>query len=113
MGTADFCLVESILPSGPWQPFATVMLKHFEKQKTTLASAQKYPTLATQEQRFLKAGWISAQVRTLWDIWADDTFISSVERVRLDTIEPFDEVSDVFLWTSPRFATNLGKHPSR
>jgi len=94
MPAAEFCLVEQILPDGPGHPFGAVMVDHFEKRKTPLRSVLSYPTLEAQEERFLTAGWRSASARTLWDIWADDDFLSSPERERLNEIEPFDEVCD-------------------
>ena len=57
-----------------------------------LKSTLLYPTLEAQETRFLTAGWRCAHARSLWAVWADDSFLSSSERTRLDEIESFDEV---------------------
>lgn len=67
------------------------MLAHFDKLKTPLKSVFNYPDINTQRDRFVKRGWPQVDVNTLWQIWADDQWISADERRKLDAIEPFDE----------------------
>ncbi|KAI1656476.1 LCM-domain-containing protein [Daldinia decipiens] len=91
LGQAEFCLLEQIIPDGEDHPFAKTMLAHFEKLKTPLKSVFTYPDINAQRDRFVKRGWPQVDVSTLWQIWADDQWISADERRKLDEIEPFDE----------------------
>ncbi|KAF2838643.1 LCM-domain-containing protein [Patellaria atrata CBS 101060] len=93
-----FCLLEQILPDGPGHPFAETMLKHFNKLQTPIHAVQKYPRIADQISRFLELGWPNVEARTLWDLWADLSFISPKERLALDLVEPFDEWEEFALF---------------
>jgi tRNA wybutosine-synthesizing protein 4 len=76
------------------------MLKHFEKLNTQLKSVKTYPTVTAQHARFSSRGWDSVQVWTLWQAWADETFLSASERQALDDIEEFDEWEEFALFAS-------------
>ncbi|KAI1480532.1 LCM-domain-containing protein [Daldinia eschscholtzii] len=91
LGQAEFCLLEQIIPDGDDNPFAKTMLAHFEKLKTPLKSVFAYPNVNAQRDRFVKRGWPQVDVSTLWQIWADDQWLSADDRRKLDAIEPFDE----------------------
>lgn len=99
----QFCVLEQFFPDGPHHPFASTMMKHFHKLRAPLHSIHKYPTLSLQEQRFLSQGWHRASARSLWDIWNDDSFVSQAQRLRLDTVESFDEWEEFALFASHYF----------
>ncbi|KAL2179972.1 uncharacterized protein P884DRAFT_193960 [Thermothelomyces heterothallicus CBS 202.75] len=100
VGNAEFVLLEQILPDGSQHPFASTMLTHFDKLNTQLKSVSSYPTVADQYERFSSRGWDSVNVRTLWQVWADETFLSRSERLQLDEIEEFDEWEEFALFAS-------------
>lgn len=75
-------------------------MKHFHKLQAPLHSIHKYPTMLSQEQRFISQGWRYASARSLWDIWNDDSFLSRSQRMGLDFIEPFDEWEELALFAS-------------
>lgn len=89
--TADFCLLEQILPNGPSHPFAQTMLAHFHKLSTPIKSVTTYATEQQQHTRFINRGWPSVRTQSLWSAWCDGSFLTSQERRKLNQIEPFDE----------------------
>ncbi|KAK4164974.1 tRNA wybutosine-synthesizing protein 4 [Cladorrhinum sp. PSN259] len=100
VGDAEFVLLEQILPDGENHPFASTMLSHFHKLNTQLKSVHVYPAVTDQFNRFTSLGWEDVRVWTLWQAWADEIFLSSDERRRLDEIEPFDEWEEFALFAS-------------
>ncbi|KAM0364386.1 hypothetical protein HYE67_002616 [Fusarium culmorum] len=98
IGQAEFCLLEQILPHGPDHPFASTMLKHFNKLNTSLKSVHQYPTVDSQRSRFEKRGWNSVDVWDLWEVWNSEVFLNSSERAALDDVEPFDEWEEFILF---------------
>ncbi|KAK4155251.1 hypothetical protein C8A00DRAFT_42135 [Chaetomidium leptoderma] len=100
VGDAEFVLLEQILPDGEDHPFASTMLRHFEKLNTPLKSVDMYSTVTNQHTRFSARGWDSVKVWTLWQAWADETFLSASERRGLDDIEQFDEWEEFALFAS-------------
>lgn len=92
--------MEQILPDGEGHPFASTMLSHFHKLNTQLKSVHAYPTVTDQFKRFTALGWDDVKVWTLWQTWADESFLSADERRRLDEIEPFDEWEEFALFAS-------------
>lgn len=97
-----FCLLEQHLPDGPDHPFAQTMLKHFEKLRTPLHAIG---TINGMRNRFSRAGWPSAglDIRPLWELWSDPTFLSADQRRALDKVEPFDEWEEFALFASHYF----------
>ncbi|KAF2719357.1 Clavaminate synthase-like protein [Polychaeton citri CBS 116435] len=97
-----FCLLEQHLPDGADHPFAQTMLAHFQKLRTPLNAIG---TMGEMRSRFEKAGWPrnGIDLRTLWEVWRDETFVSLGERARLDSIEPFDEWEELALFGSHYF----------
>ncbi len=86
------------------------MIRHFNNLQTPLRSIHQYPDLADQERRFREARWSSANARSLWDLWSDDLFVSSDQRLALNEMEPFDEWEEFVLFASHYFlllAANL------
>ncbi|KAJ2901266.1 leucine carboxyl methyltransferase [Zalerion maritima] len=98
--TAEFCLMEQILPDGPDHPFARTMLSHFNKLKTPIKSAAVYPSAESQRSRFRSRGWPDVQTWSLWDAWKSEHFFSAQQRVDLDALEPFDEWEEFSLFAS-------------
>lgn len=99
---ARFCLLEQHLPDGKDHPFAKTMLSHFDKIRTPLHTIG---TIADMKQRFMKAGWRegSIDIRSLWHLWSDSTFLTGQEKRALDQIEPFDEWEEFALFCSHYF----------
>ncbi|EAW13037.1 tRNA methyltransferase PPM2 [Aspergillus clavatus NRRL 1] len=100
---AKFCILEQFFPDGPNHPFASTMMKHFNKLGAPLYSIHEYPSLSEQEQRFRNAGWKHAHARSLWDLWSDDEFVGTSRRAWLDSVEPFDEWEEFALFASHYF----------
>ncbi|KAK3905624.1 hypothetical protein C8A05DRAFT_12582 [Staphylotrichum tortipilum] len=100
LGDAEFVLLEQILPDGDAHPFAATMLSHFHKLNTQIKSVTAYPGVRDQHARFAARGWDSVRVWTLWQAWADETFLSASERRALDDIEPFDEWEEFALFAT-------------
>ncbi|CRG83955.1 Leucine carboxyl methyltransferase 2 [Talaromyces islandicus] len=99
----EFCLLEQFFPDGPNHPFAYTMMNHFHKLQAPLHSIHKYPSLRMQEERFTSKGWLSASARSLWEVWNDNSFLNSTQRMDLDTVEPFDEWEEFALFASHYF----------
>jgi tRNA wybutosine-synthesizing protein 4 len=76
------------------------MLSHFDKLNTQLKSVSTYPSVTDQHARFSSRAWDSVNVRTLWQVWADEVFLSKAERRQLDEIEQFDEWEEFALFAS-------------
>ncbi|EMC91964.1 hypothetical protein BAUCODRAFT_312084 [Baudoinia panamericana UAMH 10762] len=97
-----FCLLEQHLPDGEEHPFAQTMLAHFEKLRTPLTAIG---TMAEMKQRFADAGWPDAgiDIRSLWELWSDPTFLTPEQRRALDKVEPFDEWEELALFASHYF----------
>ncbi|KAK3053671.1 tRNA methyltransferase ppm2 [Extremus antarcticus] len=97
-----FCLLEQHLPDGIEHPFARTMLAHFQKLRTPLHTIG---TMEEMKQRFVNAGWPenALEMHSLWELWAEPTFISPEQRRMLDAIEPFDEWEEFALFASHYF----------
>ncbi|KAH7021098.1 uncharacterized protein B0I36DRAFT_333779 [Microdochium trichocladiopsis] len=98
LGDVEFCLLEQILPDGPEHPFAKTMLQHFNKLKAPPKSVFVYPTLQAQRDRFGRLGWSHADVKSLWQIWTGNDYLSVEDRKELNDIEPFDEWEEFALF---------------
>ena len=79
------------------------MLKHFEKIQTPLKSIDYYPSKESQCKRFLRTGWSSIEFKSLWEIWQDETCVSTRLRQELDDIELFDEWEEFALFACHYF----------
>ncbi|KAH0558416.1 hypothetical protein GP486_004923 [Trichoglossum hirsutum] len=98
-----FCLIEQLLPDGPENPFASTMLRHFDKLSTPLRCVHKYPLIKDQQQRFRDAGWPLAIAHDLWKLWGMPEFLTANQRAALNKIEPFDEWEEFALFASHYF----------
>ena len=107
-----FCLLEQYLPDGAEHPFAQKMIRHFNNLRTPLRSIHQYPQLSDQAGRFLGAGWSSVSVRSLWDSWSDDNYVSPDRRLALNGVEPFDEWEEFVLFASHYFLLLAANTPS-
>lgn len=97
-----FCLLEQHLPDGPEHPFAQTMLAHFEKLRSPLNAIG---TMDEMKHRFTEAGWPEngTDIRSLWELWSDPTFLTAEQRRSLDKVEPFDEWEEFALFASHYF----------
>lgn len=89
------------------------MTKHFNKLGTPLRSILQYPKLHDQQSRFLDRQWTSVVVRSLWDLWSDDTFLPSEQRIALNAVEPFDEWEEFALFASHYFLLVAATAPNQ
>ncbi|EME40518.1 hypothetical protein DOTSEDRAFT_65234 [Dothistroma septosporum NZE10] len=107
-----FCLLEQHLPDGSDHPFAATMLAHFEKLRTPL---QAVGTMEQMKARFVAAGYPEhgTEIRSLWELWSDPTFLGAEERRALDRVEPFDEWEEFALFGSHYFLLMAEKEPGR
>lgn len=107
-----FCLLEQHLPDGPDHPFAATMLAHFEKLRTPLRAVG---TMEQMSLRFVAAGFPEGgvEIRSLWELWSDPTFLTAEERRWLDRVEPFDEWEEFALFGSHYFLLFAEKEPGR
>ncbi|KAK5000385.1 tRNA methyltransferase ppm2 [Elasticomyces elasticus] len=98
----QFCVLEQHLPDGADHPFARTMLKHFEKLQSPLRAIS---TMEEQRSRYVAAGWPDdrVDVRSLWDLWTDSTFLTAQQRQALDAVEPFDEWEEFALFAAHYF----------
>ncbi|QIW98942.1 hypothetical protein AMS68_004460 [Peltaster fructicola] len=99
---ARFCLLEQHLPDGKDHPFAQTMLNHFDKLRTHLHAIG---TMSEMKSRFVEAGWPEGNVdiRSLWQLWSDSTFLPVEKKKALDKVEPFDEWEEFALFCSHYF----------
>ena len=102
LGDVRFCLLEQHLPDGPRHPFAITMLHHFDKLRTPLTAIG---TMTEMKQRFVDVGWPDAgtDIRSLWELWSDPTFLTAEQRRAIDRVEPFDEWEEFALFASHYF----------
>ncbi|KAF9578598.1 hypothetical protein BGW38_005520 [Lunasporangiospora selenospora] len=88
MDAALFVVYEQINPS---DPFGAMMLRNLKARQIELPGIHAYPSLKSQEERFMSRGWISAKavdMNTLHDS------ISEAEMKRISALEIFDEVEE-------------------
>lgn len=107
-----FCLLEQHLPDGPDHPFAATMMAHFDKLRTPLRAVG---TMEQMRKRFVSAGFPESgtDIRSLWELWSDPTFLGAEERRALDRVEPFDEWEEFALFGSHYFLLIAEKEPGR
>lgn len=107
-----FVLLEQHLPDGADHPFAQTMLAHFEKLRTPLRAIGRMDQM---KDRFAAAGFPEPgiDIRTLWELWSDPTFLSAEQRRALDRVEPFDEWEEFALFGSHYFLLVAEKEPGQ
>lgn len=77
------------------------MLKHFKSLTTPLKSVSTYPLLGNQVQRYASRGWASVEACNLSAFWG--CVVSDTERRWVETVEPFDEWEEFFLFAQHYF----------
>ncbi|KAG8545201.1 hypothetical protein GDO81_021241 [Engystomops pustulosus] len=93
-----FVLYEQFFPE---DAFGQVMVSHFEALNSALRSVSVYPQLQDQEQRFLRKGWKSCRVLDMNEFSA--SCVPESEKMRLDSLEQFDEFEEIHLKCSHYF----------
>ncbi|KAI9142823.1 S-adenosyl-L-methionine-dependent methyltransferase [Paraphysoderma sedebokerense] len=86
---AFFICYEQVNPD---DAFGKVMINNLKARNLELKSLSKYPTLQTQQQRFLSLNWNTVQWITIKQYW--DKIVPDAEKKRLSKIEIFDEVEE-------------------
>jgi tRNA wybutosine-synthesizing protein 4 len=107
-----FVLLEQHLPDGADHPFAQTMLAHFDKLRTPLRAVG---SMEQMKARFAIAGFPDSgiDIRSLWELWSDPTFLSAEQRRALDKVEPFDEWEEFALFGSHYFLLVAEKEPGK
>ncbi|KAI9657812.1 MAG: tRNA methyltransferase ppm2 [Trizodia sp. TS-e1964] len=93
-----FSLLEQLLPDGEDHPFASTMIRHFNKLQTPLKSIYSYPQLSDQQARFKNLGWPVTEAQNLWSLWSNPGVFSHAQRTAIDLVEPFDEWEEFALF---------------
>ncbi|XP_061917615.1 tRNA wybutosine-synthesizing protein 4 isoform X2 [Entelurus aequoreus] len=84
-----FVMYEQIRPH---DPFGRVMQEHFLKVNSPLHALQQYSNTDAQRQRFLSKGWDECVCVDMNDFFL--TMIPHEERLRVESLEPFDEYEE-------------------
>ncbi|XP_063806858.1 tRNA wybutosine-synthesizing protein 4 isoform X2 [Pseudophryne corroboree] len=93
-----FVLYEQFSPD---DPFGQVMINHFVSLNSALCSVIAYPQLEDQEQRFLQKGWKCCRVLDMNKFFM--CYVPDAEKLRIDSLEPFDEFEEFHLKSSHYF----------
>ncbi|XP_019630266.1 PREDICTED: tRNA wybutosine-synthesizing protein 4-like [Branchiostoma belcheri] len=86
---AVFVTYEQVYPT---DGFGAVMQNHFKKLGTPLMNIQRYRTLDAQRQRYLDLGWTCVSATDMNHF--HNTLIPREEKLRVDSIEVFDEFEE-------------------
>ncbi|XP_044142528.1 tRNA wybutosine-synthesizing protein 4 [Bufo gargarizans] len=93
-----FVVYEQFFPD---DAFGRVMVDHFDSLNSPLRSVSVYPQLWDQEQRFLQKGWQRCRVLDMNQFSA--SCVSESEKLRIESLEPFDEFEELHLKCSHYF----------
>ncbi|XP_069825378.1 tRNA wybutosine-synthesizing protein 4 isoform X2 [Dendropsophus ebraccatus] len=93
-----FVLYEQFFPD---DAFGRVMVSHFESLNSPLRSVSVYPRLHHQEQRFLQKDWLRCRVMDMNEFSV--SCVPQSEKLRLESLEPFDEFEELHLKCSHYF----------
>ncbi|KAK3818994.1 MAG: S-adenosyl-L-methionine-dependent methyltransferase [Benniella sp.] len=88
MDASLFVVYEQINPT---DPFGAMMLRNLKARQIELPGIHAYPSLKSQEERFLARGWLAAKavnMNTLHSSLQDD------EMKRISSLEIFDEIEE-------------------
>ncbi|XP_073468854.1 tRNA wybutosine-synthesizing protein 4 isoform X1 [Aquarana catesbeiana] len=85
----------------PCDPFGQVMMNHFVSLNSALRSVAAYQRLEDQERRFLQEGWEKCRVLDMNEFSA--LCIPDLEKMRIESLEPFDEFEELHLKCSHYF----------
>lgn len=94
--SSHFLILEQLIPQGPYEPFSKQMLKHFIKNDSPLQSVLAYQTMSSQVQRFTRLGFKFVNEGDMYQLWQS---VDSDSRLRIQNIEPFDELEEFQLFS--------------
>ncbi|XP_068122546.1 tRNA wybutosine-synthesizing protein 4 isoform X2 [Hyperolius riggenbachi] len=95
---ARFVLYEQF---SPCDPFGQVMMNHFVSLNSALRSVVKYPQLEEQVKRFLQKGWEKCRMLDMNEFFS--TCVPDSEKLRIESLEQFDEFEELHLKCSHYF----------
>ncbi|KAJ3299696.1 hypothetical protein HK104_007624 [Borealophlyctis nickersoniae] len=84
-----FVTYEQILPD---DAFGNMMLQNLKTRNIELPGIHTYPTLDSQRQRYLTAGWDRSGAIDLNEFW--ERQVPDEEKARINRLEIFDEVEE-------------------
>uniref|UniRef100_A0A8C5PEY4 tRNA wybutosine-synthesizing protein 4 n=1 Tax=Leptobrachium leishanense TaxID=445787 RepID=A0A8C5PEY4_9ANUR len=96
--SSRFVLYEQSTPN---DPFGQIMMTHFCSLNSPLHSVSAYPTLRDQRERFHLQGWKQCSVMDMNEFSL--TCVAAAEKLRIDSLEPFDEFEEFHLKCSHYF----------
>ncbi|CAJ1078943.1 tRNA wybutosine-synthesizing protein 4 isoform X1 [Xyrichtys novacula] len=76
----------------PLDPFGRIMQDHFLKLNSTLHALRQYPDTAAQRRRFLDKGWDQCVCLDMNEFYLG--LVTEEERIRVESLEPFDEYEE-------------------
>ncbi|KAF9964320.1 hypothetical protein BGZ70_006626 [Mortierella alpina] len=88
MAASLFVVYEQINPN---DAFGAMMLRNLKARQIDLPGIHAYPSLRSQEERFLSRGWLAAKAVDMNTLHAS---LSDEEMKRISTLEIFDEVEE-------------------
>ncbi|KAF9280078.1 hypothetical protein BGZ68_007520 [Mortierella alpina] len=88
MAASLFVVYEQINPN---DAFGAMMLRNLKARQIDLPGIHAYPSLKSQEERFLSRGWLAAKAVDMNNLHAS---LSDEEMKRISTLEIFDEVEE-------------------
>ncbi|KAG0249853.1 hypothetical protein BG011_008871 [Mortierella polycephala] len=83
-----FVVYEQINPT---DAFGAMMLRNLKARRIELPGIHAYPSLVSQQERFMSRGWLAAKAVDMNDLLAS---LSDVEMKRISSLEIFDEVEE-------------------
>lgn len=106
-GLLDNCCWVTYDMVTPTDTFGKTMLKNLTTARFSIPGFIDYPTLESQEGRFLENGWDQAKSVTMFSVYNDQ--ISPAERHRIARLEIFDEIEEWQMLMSHYTLTVAGK----
>ncbi|KAF9182441.1 hypothetical protein BGZ51_004745, partial [Haplosporangium sp. Z 767] len=88
MAASLFVVYEQINPT---DAFGAMMLRNLKARRIELPGIHAYPSLKSQEERFMSRGWLAAKAVDMNDLLAS---LSDEEMKRISSLEIFDEVEE-------------------
>jgi tRNA wybutosine-synthesizing protein 4 len=84
-----FCTYEQIKPN---DAFGKVMIRNLQARNIPLHSLMKYPSLNAQKKRYLEAGFLWSEARTMIDVY--ENYLDVSQTVAANRLEQFDEYEE-------------------
>lgn len=76
----------------PHDPFGQFMQQHFQQLNSPLHGLDRFPDVASQQRRFLRAGWTACRAMDMNEFYR--CLLPAEERRRMENLEPFDEFEE-------------------